>query len=285
MNLLEKYREEFAEYDAMERDFIDDALIWDQLNQWANPKLRDVRRVLEKAASQTRLEPEEMAILIQNRDEETIAEMYTLTNRLKREVYGDRIVFFAPLYVSDKCANDCVYCGYRRSNRAIRRKTLTMEELRHQVELMIGEGQKRTVLVYGESPETDIAYICETVRQVYSVKNGGGEIRRANINCACPGMNCANSNRWASGRIRCFRRLITMKPIVNSIRRIPLKGITAGGCTAMTGRWTSVWTMWASGSSLGSMTGGLRRWACCTIRSIWKRNITGSALILSLFPG
>jgi len=63
MNLLEKYREEFAEYDAMERDFIDDALIWDQLNQWANPKLRDVRRVLEKAASQTRLEPEEMAIL------------------------------------------------------------------------------------------------------------------------------------------------------------------------------------------------------------------------------
>ncbi len=184
MNLLEKYREEFAEYDAMERDFIDDALIWDQLNQWANPKLRDVRRVLEKAASQTRLEPEEMAILIQNRDEETIAEMYTLTNRLKREVYGDRIVFFAPLYVSDKCANDCVYCGYRRSNRAIRRKTLTMEELRHQVELMIGEGQKRTVLVYGESPETDIAYICETVRQVYSVKNGGGEIRRANINCA-----------------------------------------------------------------------------------------------------
>ena len=138
MNFLEKYRQDFAEYDNMERDFIDDALIWDQLNKWANPKPKDVRMVLEKAASQTRLEPEEMAILIQNRDEETIAEMYALANRLKREVYGDRIVFFAPLYISDKCANDCLYCGYRSSNHAIKRKTLTMEELRHQVELMIG---------------------------------------------------------------------------------------------------------------------------------------------------
>ncbi|NLY75517.1 MAG: [FeFe] hydrogenase H-cluster radical SAM maturase HydG [Firmicutes bacterium] len=184
MIFLEKYRDDFAEYDAMERDFIDDELIWDQLNKWENPKPDDVRRVLEKSASQIRLEPEEMAILIQNRDPETIAEMYALANRLKREVYGDRIVFFAPLYISDKCANDCLYCGYRRSNHAIVRKTLTMEELRRQVEMMIGEGQKRTVLVYGESPETDIDYICETVRQVYSVKSECGEIRRANINCA-----------------------------------------------------------------------------------------------------
>ena len=184
MNFLGKYRDDFAEYDAMERDFIDDELIWDQLNKWENPKPDDVRRVLEKSASQIRLEPEEMAILIQNRDPETIAEMYALANRLKREVYGDRIVFFAPLYISDKCANDCLYCGYRRSNHAIVRKTLTMEELRRQVEMMIGEGQKRTVLVYGESPEADIDYICETVRQVYSVKSERGEIRRANINCA-----------------------------------------------------------------------------------------------------
>lgn len=184
MDFLEKYRSDFTEYDAMERDFIDDELIWAQLNKWENPKPEDVRRVLTKAAARVRLEPEEMAILLQNRDPETIAEMYFLANKLKQEVYGERIVFFAPLYISDKCANNCVYCGYRSSNHAIRRKTLTMEELRREVEIMIGEGQKRTVLVYGESPETDIDYICESVRQVYSVKSEHGEIRRANINCA-----------------------------------------------------------------------------------------------------
>lgn len=184
MDFLEKYRSDFTEYDAMERDFIDDELIWAQLNKWENPKPEDVRRVLTKAAARVRLEPEEMAILLQNRDPETITEMYFLANKLKQEVYGERIVFFAPLYISDKCANNCVYCGYRSSNHAIRRKTLTMEELRREVEIMIGEGQKRTVLVYGESPETDIDYICESVRQVYSVKSEHGEIRRANINCA-----------------------------------------------------------------------------------------------------
>lgn len=184
MNFLEKYRADFAEYDALERDFIDDGQIWTELKKWEDPKPADVRRVLEKAVSQVRLEPEEMAILLQNRDAGTIAEMYALANRLKREVYGDRIVFFAPLYISDKCANDCLYCGYRSSNHAIRRKNLTMEELRREVEIMIGEGQKRTVLVYGESPETNIDYICETVRQVYSIKSEHGEIRRANINCA-----------------------------------------------------------------------------------------------------
>jgi 2-iminoacetate synthase len=184
MNFLEKYREEFKEYDAMGQDFINDELIWNQLRKWENPSKSDVRRVLDKAAGQVRLEPEEMAILIQNHDPKLIQEMYSLASTLKREVYGERIVFFAPLYISDKCANNCLYCGYRSSNQAIHRKTLTMDELKREVEIMISEGQKRTVLVYGESPETNIDYICDSVRQVYSVKSKHGEIRRANINCA-----------------------------------------------------------------------------------------------------
>ncbi len=184
MNFLEKYQEDFKEYDGMERDFIDDELIWSQLKKWENPSKEDVLRVLDKAARMIRLEPEEMAILLQNQDPELTNQMYALASRLKREVYGDRIVFFAPLYVSDQCANNCVYCGYRSTNRAIHRKTLTMDELKREVEIMISEGQKRTVLVYGESPETNINYICDTVRQVYSVKSQHGEIRRANINCA-----------------------------------------------------------------------------------------------------
>lgn len=110
--------------------------------------------------------------------------MYALAHRLKEEVYGDRIVFFAPLYISDECANNCRYCGFRSSNKAIRRKTLSMDEIEEEVRIMIEEGQKRTVLVYGESPKTEVDFMGETIKKVYSVKTRHGEIRRANINCA-----------------------------------------------------------------------------------------------------
>lgn len=184
MSFLNKYCEDFKEYDAMERDFIDDDKIWAQLNKWANPLKSDVRKVLEKAEKKIRLDPEEMAVLIQNKDGETINEMYALANRLKREIYGDRIVFFAPLYISNKCVNNCRYCGFRRENDKVERRTLTMEEISDEVKIMIGEGQKRTVLVYGESPETNIDFMCESIRQVYNTKCRNGEIRRANVNCA-----------------------------------------------------------------------------------------------------
>jgi 2-iminoacetate synthase len=184
MKFLEKYNEDFKEYDLMEKDFIDDDKILRQLKSCENPTKEDVRSVLKKAALKIRLEPEEMAILIQNKDKETIEEMYTLANRLKKEVYGERIVFFAPLYISNKCANNCKYCGFRRENKAIDRKTLSMEEVSEEVRIMINEGQKRTVLVYGESPETGIDFICESIKQVYKTKCKNGEIRRANINCA-----------------------------------------------------------------------------------------------------
>lgn len=184
MNFLEKYKKEFEEYDKMDKDFIDDDKIWEQLNAAANPTKEEVRRVLKKAESKIRLDPEETAILIQNNDKETIGEMFELAHQLKEEVYGDRIVFFAPLYVSDECANDCQYCGFRRSNHLMERKTLTMDELEQEVKIMINEGQKRTVLVFGESPKTNIDYMCDVVKKVYSVKTGNGEIRRANINCA-----------------------------------------------------------------------------------------------------
>lgn len=184
MSFLNKYQKEFDEYDKLDHDFIDDEKIWFQLNKWENPSREDVRRVLKKARECVRLEPEETAILIQNKDEETMQEMYELAHELKEEVYGDRIVFFAPLYISDECVNNCLYCGFRTSNKAMQRKTLTMDEIEEEVGIMIEEGQKRTVLVYGESPNTEVDFMCDTVEKVYSVKTENGEIRRANINCA-----------------------------------------------------------------------------------------------------
>lgn len=184
MNFPQKYQKEFEAYDRLGHDFIDDDKIWAQLEAAKNPSREDVRRVLQKAEQCIRLEPEETAILLQNQDPVTIQEMFALAHQLKQEVYGDRIVFFSPLYISDECANDCKYCGFRSSNTAMHRKTLTMDEIEEEVRIMTREGQKRTVLVYGESPHTDVDFICDTVRKVYSVKTGHGEIRRANINCA-----------------------------------------------------------------------------------------------------
>lgn len=184
MNFLDKYKKDFEEYDKMEKDFIDDDLIWKKLNAHENPTKEEVRKVLKKAEQCVRLEPDEMAVLIQNQDKETIEEMYALAHKLKEEVYGDRIVFFAPLYISDVCSNNCLYCGFRSSNASMKRKTLTMDEIEEEVKIMISEGQKRTVLVYGESPETEVDFMVETVEKVYSVQNENGQIRRANINCA-----------------------------------------------------------------------------------------------------
>lgn len=184
MSFMGRYQEEMEKYNRQPKDFIDDDLIWSQLNRWKNPSKEAVRRVLDKAAECIRLEPEEAAILLQNQDEEMMQEMFALARTLKEEVYGNRMVFFAPLYISDECANNCRYCGFRSSNHAIQRKTLSPEEIREEVHILIEEGQKRTILVYGESPKTNIDFICDSVKEVYSVKTEHGEIRRTNINCA-----------------------------------------------------------------------------------------------------
>lgn len=184
MNFMKKYESEMTKYDKMAKDFIDDDLIWEKLNEAKAPSKEEVRKVLKKAEKCVRLEPEETAILIQNNDAETIEEMYQLAYKLKHEVYGDRLVFFAPLYCSDECVNKCRYCGFRCDNEGVKRKTLSLEEVAEETKVIIEEGQKRTILVYGESPNTQVDYMVNTVKTVYNTKTEHGEIRRANINCA-----------------------------------------------------------------------------------------------------
>lgn len=181
---VDDYRQDLAEYDKLDGDFISDMEIWAHLERWAEPRPAEVGRVLEKAAQKVRLEPGELAILLQTRDQAMRKHLYELAHQLKREIYGERLVFFAPLYLSNQCANNCSYCGFRTSNALIHRRVLNNEEIQREVAIMIDEGQKRTVLVYGESPESGIGYITESVRQVYQVTRGKGRIRRANINCA-----------------------------------------------------------------------------------------------------
>ncbi len=178
MKIEEKY------LDDNFKDFIDDDKIWAQLNGAKNPDTKEIRRILKKSDDKIRLEPEETAKLLQVEDEELLEEMYALARKIKEDVYGKRIVFFAPLYIGNKCKNNCLYCGFRRDNGSIERKTLTMEELREEVEVVEEAGHKRLILVYGEDQCYDADFIASTMKEVYKTKTAKGEIRRVNINAA-----------------------------------------------------------------------------------------------------
>ena len=143
-----------------------------------------VREIIAKSLEKNRLTLEETAVLINANDPGLIEEIKDGAKQLKEKVYGQRIVLFAPLYIGNLCTNNCAYCGYKASNLSMKRVTLSREELIDQVKALEDTGQKRLILVYGEHPKYDAAFIAETVRIVYSVKSGPGEIRRVNINAA-----------------------------------------------------------------------------------------------------
>ncbi len=165
------------------KPFIDAAEIEAILENTTSKKSK-VREVIQKSLNKQRLNLEEVAILVNATDPELIEEIKEGARRLKRNVYGNRIVLFAPLYVGNYCSNNCAYCGFRASNKHAVRKTLSHQELIQNVEALEEEGQKRLILVYGEHKKYSADFIAETVRTVYSVKKGNGEIRRVNINAA-----------------------------------------------------------------------------------------------------
>lgn len=165
-------------------DFINDAEIWSILKKESDPDPVRIREIFSKSKEMQRLEPEETAALLQIKDPELLEEMFDLARKIKEDVYGNRIVFFAPLYIGNDCINNCSYCGFRRDNEAIERQTLNKSELKDEVEVLIDSGQKRLILVYGEHPRYDADFICNTIETVYGVKKDNGEIRRVNINAA-----------------------------------------------------------------------------------------------------
>ncbi len=164
-------------------DFIDD----DRLEALAKETPADasaVRDVIAKAMEKQPLTVEETAVLLAADEPELIEEIFQAARRLKESVYGNRIVLFAPLYIGSECVNDCQYCAFRRSNLEAERHTLNDEEIQQQVVALEDVGHKRLILVFGEHPGYDADFIARSVRQVYDVRSGRGEIRRANINAA-----------------------------------------------------------------------------------------------------
>lgn len=163
--------------------FIDPDELWGFINNTKSTPER-VREVIEKSLAKNRLSLEETAVLINAKDPELIEEIKEGARKLKDMVYGNRIVLFAPLYVGNKCSNNCSYCSFRASNKDAIRKTLSHSELVSEIEALQKSGQKRLILVYGEHREYNAEYIAETVKIAYETKIGPGEIRRVNINAA-----------------------------------------------------------------------------------------------------
>ena len=164
-------------------DFIDDDRINSLISNSVEDKVR-YREIFAKSLSKTPLTLEETAALLAIKSEEGLEELYNAARELKREIYGNRIVLFAPLYIGNYCINNCAYCGFRKSSHNTVRKTLTKEELIAEVTSLQDSGQKRLILVFGESPIYTPEFIADCVKTVYSVHSKNGAIRRVNINAA-----------------------------------------------------------------------------------------------------
>ncbi len=164
-------------------DFINDRQIADSLAA-ARPDPVRVREILARSLAKNRLEPPEVATLLSITDPAVWEEVFAAARQLKEAVYGNRIVLFAPLYVGDRCVNNCAYCGFKCTNRDVVRKTLTDDELNREVVALESQGHKRLILVWGEHPDYSADEMARVVRKVYATKAGKGEIRRVNINAA-----------------------------------------------------------------------------------------------------
>ena len=141
--------------------------------------------IIEKAKKRKGLNHREASVLLACSDEENNQEIYRLAEQIKKDFYGNRIVMFAPLYLSNYCVNGCTYCPYHMKNKHIARKQLSQEEIRREVIALQDMGHKRLALEAGEDPvRNTMEYYLESIKTIYSIKHKNGAIRRVNINIA-----------------------------------------------------------------------------------------------------
>ncbi len=164
---------------------IDDALINSLLEQGAKASPQAAIQVIRKALDLKGLSPDEAAILLKSEGTEFRRELYRAAGQIKDRIYGNRLVIFAPLYLSNYCSNNCLYCGFRRDNGLLERRLLSQDEIAEQVRILERMGHKRLLLECGESPgRSPIDFVVESIRTVYATKESNGSIRRVNVNIA-----------------------------------------------------------------------------------------------------
>ena len=168
-------------------EFINDGEILDTLKYADENKdnLELIDKIIEKAKLRKGLDHREASVLLACENKEKLDEIYALAQQIKKDFYGDRIVMFAPLYLSNYCVNGCVYCPYHAKNKHICRKKLTQEEVKDEVIALQDMGHKRLAIEAGEDPVNNpIEYILDCIKTIYSIKHKNGAIRRVNVNIA-----------------------------------------------------------------------------------------------------
>lgn len=165
--------------------FINEKKVWNILEENKNVDFGRIRDVLTKAKEMKGLNLEDVAALTSISDPEMLAALFNTANEVKETIYGKRLVLFAPLYISNLCANECLYCAFRATNKDIVRNSLSQEHIAREVEVLIKQGHKRILMVAGESyPNQGFQYVLDSIKTIYSVKSEHGEIRRVNVNIA-----------------------------------------------------------------------------------------------------
>jgi 2-iminoacetate synthase len=166
-------------------DFIDEQKVWDVLEANQNADFGRIQEILAKAKEMKGLNLEDVAVLTSISDPEMLSMLFNTANEVKETIYGKRLVLFAPLYISNLCANECLYCAFRATNKDIVRNALSQEHIARETEVLIKQGHKRILMVAGESyPNKGFQYVLDSVKTIYSVKSEHGEIRRVNVNIA-----------------------------------------------------------------------------------------------------
>lgn len=164
---------------------VDQKRLFEILERSVNPEISRIKEVFSKAREKKGLELEEAGILINIESPDLIEELFEIARSIKEQIYGERLVFFAPLYVSDFCVNDCEYCNFHLRNKEMTRKRLSMEEVEKEVRILLDMGHKRLLLEFGEDPvHNGIDYVVDVIDKVYSVRTEKGNIRRVNVNIA-----------------------------------------------------------------------------------------------------
>lgn len=145
----------------------------------------DVRRILTKAKELKGLSPQEAAVLLNVQEPRLLQEVFDAAKYVKEAIYGNRIVLFAPLYISNICTNECVYCAFRKSNTSLKRHASTQEEIRQEVTALLQQGHKRVLMVAGEAyPGGGLQYVYDSIQTIYDTRWNGQNVRRVNVNIA-----------------------------------------------------------------------------------------------------
>lgn len=166
-------------------EFIDEPFIYSLIN---DEKLNDEllqKEIIQKAKDSKGLSLKESAVLLNISNPEILEELFHTAKEVKEKIYGNRLVIFAPLYLTNVCVNNCLYCAFRVDNKELKRKTLSIEEVQDDAEFLIKQGHKRLLLVCGEHPKkANLKFVGEAIEKIYSLNINGNNIRRINANLA-----------------------------------------------------------------------------------------------------